>query len=163
MNDISEFMKTMKELYAIWYNREYDYCGSIWSGVFKSTMVEGGRYLEYCRRYIMMNPVRAGIVSQVKDYRWVWGADLEETEGFAGCLPEWSVMVRVAQVGAGKIFGSEAFVRKWIYGLGDKFLAARTAAHAVGSIGFSSHGWRLANKDVLILCGKSAAQRGIVL
>ena len=163
MNDISEFMKTMKELYAIWYNHEYDYSGSIWSGVFKSTMVEGGRYLEYCRRYIMMNPVRAGIVSQMKDYRWVWGADLEETEGFAGCLPEWSAMVRVAQVGAGKIFGSEAFVRKWIYGLGDKFLAARTAAHTVGSIGFSSHGWRLANKDVLILCGKSAAQRGIVL
>ena len=163
MNDISEFMKTMKELYAIWYNREYDYSGSIWSGVFKSTMVEGGRYLEYCRRYIMMNPVRAGIVSQMKDYRWVWGADLEETEGFAGCLPEWSVMERVAQVGAGKIFGSEVFVRKWIYGLGDKFLAARTAAHAVGGIGFSSHGWRLANKDVLVLCGKSAAQRGIVL
>ena len=163
MNDISEFMKTMKELYAIWYNHEYDYSGSIWSGVFKSTMVEGGRYLEYCRRYIMMNPVRAGIVSQMKDYRWVWGADLEETEGFAGCLPKWSVMARVAQVGAGKIFGSESFVRKWIYGLGDKFPAARTAVHAVGSIGFSSHGWRLANKDVLILCGKSAAQRGIVL
>ena len=52
-----------------------------------------------------------------------------------------------AQVGAGKIFGSEAFVRKWIDGLGDKFPAARTAAHAVGSIGFSSHGWRLAKKD----------------
>ena len=147
MNDISEFMKTMKELYAIWYNREYDYSGSIWSGVFKSTMVEGGRYLEYCRRYIMMNPVRAGIVSQVKDYRWVWGADPGEMEGFAGCLPEWSVMVRVAQVGAGKIFGSEAFVRKWICGLGDKFPAARTVAHAVGSIGFSSHGWRLAKRD----------------
>ena len=147
MNDISEFMKTMKELYAIWYNREYDYSGSIWSGVFKSTMVEGGRYLEYCRRYIMMNPVRAGIVSQVKDYRWVWGAEPEEMEGFAGCLPEWSVTARVAQVGAGKIFGSEAFVRKWIDGLGDKFPAARTAAHAVGSIGFSSHGWRLAKKD----------------
>ena len=147
MNDISEFMKTMKELYAIWYNREYDYSGSIWSGVFKSTMVEGGRYLEYCRRYIMMNPVRAGIVSQVKDYRWVWGAEPEETEGFAGCLPEWSVTARVAQVGAGKIFGCEAFVRKWICGLGDKFPAARTAAHAVGSIGFSSHGWRLAKKD----------------
>jgi REP element-mobilizing transposase RayT len=102
MNDISEFMKTMKELYAIWYNREYDYSGSIWSGVFKSTMVEGGRYLEYCRRYVMMNPVRAGIVSQVKDYRWVWGAEPEETEGFAGCLPEWSVTARVAQVGAGE-------------------------------------------------------------
>jgi REP element-mobilizing transposase RayT len=26
MNDISAFMKTMKELFAIWYNRKYDYC-----------------------------------------------------------------------------------------------------------------------------------------
>ena len=114
MNDVSAFMKTMKELYAIWYNREYGYSGSVWSGVFKSTMVEGGRYLEYCRRYILTNPVRAGIVSQAKDYRWVWGAKAEETEGFTGCLPEWSVAAKVTQVGAGKIFGSEAFVWKWI-------------------------------------------------
>ena len=144
MNDVSAFMKTMKELYAIWYNREYGYSGSVWSGVFKSTMVEGGRYLEYCRRYIMMNPVRAGIVSQIKDYRWVWCENLEENDDSAGCLPGWSVERKVAQVGAGKIFGSEAFVMRWIYGLGDKFSAARTAAHAVGEIGFSSHGWRLA-------------------
>ena len=94
-----------------------------------------------------MSPVRAGSVSQATGGRWVWGAEPGEMEGFAGCLPEWSVMVRVAQVGAGKIFGSEAFVRKWIDGLGDKFPAARTAAHAVGSIGFSSHGWRLAKRD----------------
>ena len=147
MNDVSAFMKTMKELYAIWYNREYGYSGSVWSGVFKSTMVEGGRYLEYCRRYILANPVRAGIVSQAKDYRWVWGGNPEETESFAGCLPEWSVAAKVAQVGAGKIFGSEVFVRKWINGLGDKFPAARTAAHAVGDVGFSSHGWRLAKRD----------------
>ena len=26
INDISAFMKTMKELFAIWYNRKYDYC-----------------------------------------------------------------------------------------------------------------------------------------
>ena len=147
MNDISAFMKTMKELFAIWYNREYGYSGSIWSGAFKSTLVERGRHLEYCRRYIMMNPVRAGIVSQTKDYRWTWGEKLDETEGFSGCLPEgWSIAARVVQVGAGKLFGSEEFVRKWIYGLGDKFPAARTAAHAVGEIGFSSHGWRLAKK-----------------
>ena len=51
MNDISEFMKTVKELFAIWFNREFDYCGSVWSGVFKSTMVEGGIYLARCRRH----------------------------------------------------------------------------------------------------------------
>ena len=147
MNDISAFMKTLKELFAIWYNREYDYTGSVWSGAFKSTMVERGRHLAYCRKYILMNPVRAGIVAQTKEYRWAWGENTDETEGFAGCLPEgWSVAKRVAQVGAGKLFGSEAFVRKWICGLGDKFPAARTAAQAVGEIGFSSHGWRLVKK-----------------
>ena len=147
MDDISGFMKTMKELFAIWYNREYGYSGSVWSGAFKSTLVEGGRHLEYCRRYILMNPVRAGIVAQARDYRWSWCENPAETEVFAGCLPEgWSVAGRVAQVGAGKLFGSEEFVREWIVRLGDRFPAARTGVHAVGVIGFSSHGWRLAKK-----------------
>ena len=87
MNDISEFMKTVKELFAIWFNREFDYCGSVWSGVFKSTMVEGGIYLARCRRYIILNPVRAGIVSQIKDYRWVFARIAAENEVFSGCLP----------------------------------------------------------------------------
>lgn len=146
MNDISGYMKTMKELFAVWYNREFGYSGSVWSGVFKSTMVEGGRYLECCRRYIMLNPVRAGIVSQVKDYRWVWAAQLEENEVFVGCLPGRGLGARVAQLGAGKLFGSEVFVRRWISGLGDKFRARHTAAHSVGDIGYSSHGWLLAKR-----------------
>ena len=144
MNDISEYMKTMKELFAIWYKREYGYVGSLWADHFHSTMVQDGRYLEYCRRYIMMNPIRAGIVTQLKLYRWVWAASLEEDAPFAGCLPSRAYMSKVAQMGAGKIFGGEEFVRRWIVGLGDKWKAKHTAAHAVGEMGFSSHGWRLA-------------------
>lgn len=147
MNDISAFMKTMKELFAIWYSRNYDYSGSIWSGVFKSTMVEGGRYLEYCRRYIMMNPVRAGIVTQLKDYRWVWSESEEESDVSTGCLPGDGFTTRVAQIGSGKLLGSAEYVRRWVVKLGDKFSAAHVAAHEVGWIGFSSHGWRLAKKD----------------
>ena len=143
MGDISAFMKTMKELFAVWYNREYRYCGSIWSGVFKSTMVESGRYLEYCRRYIMMNPVRAGIVTQIKAYRWVWGDIPSESEVFLGFNPKGEG--KVAQIGSGKIFGSVGFVVRWIGAMG--FTAKRTVAHAVGNVGYSSHGWRLAKQD----------------
>ena len=151
MNDISGFMKTMKELYAVWYNREYDYCGSVWSGVFKSTMVEGGRYLEYCRRYVMMNPVRAGIVSRICDYRWVWCEEETESEVFRGCHPNGTgchpdAGARVAQVGAGKLFGSEEFVRRWISELAEGFHARRVEAHRVADAGFASHGWRLAKE-----------------
>jgi len=125
------------------YNREYRYCGSIWSGVFKSTMVESGKYLEYCRRYVMMNPVRAGIVTQIKAYRWVWSDMPSENEVFLGFNPRGEG--KVAQIGSGKIFGSVGFVVKWIDAMG--FTAKRTVAHAVGDVGYSSHGWRLAKRE----------------
>ena len=146
MNDISEFMKTVKELFAIWFNREFGYSGSVWSGVYKSTMVEGGEYFARCRRYIVLNPVRAGVVSQAKDYRWVWQRKTAETEVFSGCLPMEGLARRVAQISEGKIYGSEEFVRRWIVGLGSKFNATRVSARAVGEIGYSSHGWRIAAK-----------------
>ncbi len=141
MNDISAYMKTMKELYSIWFKREYGYVGSIWDGTFKSTMIEDGRYLETCRRYVMMNPIRAGIVTQAKDYRWTYVGC--ETHGCAGCLPAG----KVPQISSGKVFGSEAFVRKWIAALGDKFRARRTTARSVGELGFATHGWRLAESN----------------
>ena len=146
MNDISGFMKTAKELFAIWFNHEFGYSGSVWNGVYKSTMVEDGEYFARCRRYIVLNPVRAGIVSQAKDYRWVWQRSASETEVFSGCLPleEAALARRVAQISGGKIYGSEGFVRRWIVGLGDKLSAAHVSAHAVGELGFSSHGWRMA-------------------
>ena len=169
MNDISAFMKTMKELYSMWYNRKYDYSGSIWSGVFKSTMIESGRYLEYCHRYIVMNPIRAGIVNQIKDYRWVWSENAIENSLSSGCLPEGEGgstgslpagergCRKVAQIGAGKLFGSMEFVLRQEGEIWASIHSFRRVAHPVKvydadgrvieEIGFSSHGWRLAKQD----------------
>ena len=144
MNDISAFMKTLKELFAIWYNRRYDYCGSIWCGVFKSTMIESGRYLEYCRRYVIMNPVRAGMVTQIKAYRWVWSDNADEISLFAGFDPGGG---KVVQISEGKVFGSAGFVRMWIGGMASRHKDAHEVLE-IGSlemVGYSSHGWRLAN------------------
>ena len=144
MNDISAFVKTLKELFAIWYNRRYDYCGSIWCGVFKSTMIESGQYLEYCRRYVIMNPVRAGMVTQIKAYRWVWSDNANEISLFTGFDPGGG---RVVQIGEGKVFGSAGFVRMWIGGMASRYKDAHEVLE-IGSlemVGYSSHGWRLAN------------------
>ena len=144
MNDISAFMKTMKELFAIWYNRKYDYCGSIWCGVFKSTMIESGQYLEYCRRYVIMNPVRAGMVTQIKAYRWVWSDNIGEIALFAGYDPGGG---KVVQIGEGKVFGSAGFVRMWISGMVLRHKDAHEVKEKASgeAVGYSSHGWRLAN------------------
>ena len=85
MNDISEFMKTFKETFNVWYKREQKYTGSIWSGRFTSTVVEGGRYRATCMRYVYLNPVRAGLVARAADYPWSWIAAFDAP--FAGsCL-----------------------------------------------------------------------------
>ena len=97
----------------------------------------------------MHNPVRTGIVGRVGDYRWVWQREPAESEVFAGCLPAGGGTTpawRMPQLSEGKICGSMEFVARWIAGMGDKFAAAHVCAHAAGTIGFSSHGWRIAAK-----------------
>ena len=144
MNDVSEFMKTFKEVFNIRFKRERSYTGSIWSGRFKSTLIEGGRYLEICRRYVYLNPVRAGIVKHASDYAWSWIAAPDEP--FAGSVPEGRLMRRVAQIGGGKIFGGYEFVSSRAFSLGDRFRSRSVAARAVDELGYATHGWRLAKQ-----------------
>ena len=147
MNDISEFMKTFKETFNVWFKRERKYTGTIWSGRFTSTLVEGGRYRATCMKYVYFNPVRAGIVIRAADYAWSWMATAEAP--FAGSVPAEGLMRRVAQIGSGTIFGSAAFVVDMVVALRDRFRAQRVPARAVEDMGFSTHGWRLAKKAAL--------------
>ncbi len=62
MHDVSEFMKTLKQRYTIWYNQTHDRYGTLWAERFKSTIVEGREAaLRVTAAYIDLNPVRAGI------------------------------------------------------------------------------------------------------
>jgi len=71
MGDISPFMKTLKQRFAIWYNNRHDRFGTLWAERFKSVLVEGrGNPLQTMAAYIDLNPVRAGIVQDPKDYRF---------------------------------------------------------------------------------------------
>jgi REP element-mobilizing transposase RayT len=71
MSDLSEFMKTVKQRFSIWYNRQHGRCGTLWMERFKSVLVEGqGHALQTMAAYIDLNPVRAGLVEDPKDYRY---------------------------------------------------------------------------------------------
>jgi REP element-mobilizing transposase RayT len=70
MYDVSQFMKTLKELFTMWYNRTYRHVGTLWTDRFKSVLVEDGDYVERVRVYIEANPVRARIVDNPTDYCW---------------------------------------------------------------------------------------------
>ena len=72
MHDLSEFMKTLKQRFSIWYNRHHGgRLGTLWMDRFKSVLVQGeGNPLQTIAAYIDLNPVRAGLVEDPKDYRW---------------------------------------------------------------------------------------------
>ena len=55
-------------------------------------------------------------------------------------------MRRVAQIGGGKVFGSEAFVVATAFALGDRFRSRRVLARAVGELGYATHGGKLAKE-----------------
>lgn len=71
MGDVSEFMKTLKQRFSVWYNRSHERFGTLWAARFKSVLVEGrGNPLQTMAAYIDLNPVRAGLVEDPKDYRF---------------------------------------------------------------------------------------------
>ena len=56
--------------YAYWYNRQYDRSGHLFQGRFKSEPIEDDTYFLTVLRYIRQNPVKAGLVSDIEDYKW---------------------------------------------------------------------------------------------
>lgn len=152
MNDISAMMKTFKEQFNIWFKREHGYCGSLWSGRFASTLIEDGRYLATCMRYVALNPVRARLVTQAKDYRWSWTAEpppcpAGPVPADEGPVPAVALLKRVAQIGGGKVFGSREFVARWVVNLGACLRSRAAGPVPVGEWAYASHGWRLAKAD----------------
>jgi REP element-mobilizing transposase RayT len=72
MNNLSEFMKTFKHRFAVWYNKSHKRFGHLWAERFTSTIIEGNHHhaLQVVSAYVDLNPVRAGMVKDPKDYRW---------------------------------------------------------------------------------------------
>ena len=159
MHDLSEFAKTYKELVNVWYKARHRHCGGLWSGRFRSTLVQDREYLRTCIRYVELNPVRAGMVGRAKDYAFSSRDGDGSLPGMppAGSVPEARLLKRVAQIGGGIIFGSFGFVRGEATRHGECFRARHVGPRAVfpgdggglSPVGaYASHGWRLAKAVV---------------
>ena len=71
MGDVSAFMKELKQRFSKWFNRERNRFGTLWAERFKSVLVEDvPGVVATVAAYVDLNPVRAGLVKDPKDYRW---------------------------------------------------------------------------------------------
>lgn len=67
---VSAMMQALGRRYVGYINRVHHRSGTLWEGRFKACVVDTERYVLTVYRYIELNPVRAGIVSNPVAYRW---------------------------------------------------------------------------------------------
>lgn len=68
---ISSITKVLKGYSAFRINREFGRAGSLWQDETYDHVIRGGEMAEMFR-YVLLNPVRKGLVSASEKYEWVW-------------------------------------------------------------------------------------------
>ncbi len=68
--DLSKAMKALNLSYSQYYRNKYGGAGHFFQNRFKSCIIQTGKYMLECGRYIERNPVSARIVNNPGDYLW---------------------------------------------------------------------------------------------
>lgn len=63
-------MQAVGRRYVRYFNDRYQRTGTLWEGRYKSTLIQTDRYLLACMAYLDLNPVRAGMVGDPRQYSW---------------------------------------------------------------------------------------------
>lgn len=68
--DMSTYMKSLFEKYAIYFNNKYERKGHLFCGPFRSALCFDDNYLLAASLYIHFNPIKAQLFENPLDYRW---------------------------------------------------------------------------------------------
>ena len=68
--NLSKGMRQLNGLYTQKFNRSHGKAGHVFQGRYKAILIDKESYLLELARYIVLNPVRAGMVRSAKDWRW---------------------------------------------------------------------------------------------
>jgi hypothetical protein len=68
--NISQVMKRINMLYAIYFNKKYNFVGHLFQDRYRSELIDATPYHLEMSRYIHLNPVRGNIVARPELYEW---------------------------------------------------------------------------------------------
>lgn len=103
---LSYGMHRLNGRYAQRFNWRHDRSGHLFEGRFKAILVERELHLLELHRYIVLNPVRAGIVNRPEDWKW---SSYRATSGLTGAPPWLQVAWTLGQFGGTSVEGRRAF------------------------------------------------------
>lgn len=79
--NLSKGMRQLNGVYTQWSNRRHNRIGHVFQGRFKAILVDADSYLLELTRYVVLNPVRAGMVRRARDWKWSsYGATIGAVE-----------------------------------------------------------------------------------
>jgi putative transposase len=67
---VCRMMQSLGRLYVRHVNHTHRRTGTLWEGRYKACLVAGDAHLLQCHRYIELNPLRAAMVTDPRDYPW---------------------------------------------------------------------------------------------
>jgi REP element-mobilizing transposase RayT len=68
--NLAKGMQHLNGVYTQQFNKKYNHVGHVFQGRYKSILVEKDSYLLELARYIVLNPVRANLVSNASEWKW---------------------------------------------------------------------------------------------
>ena len=68
--NLSKGMRQLNGVYTQRFNRHHRMVGHLYQGRYKAILVQKENYLLELARYVVLNPVRAGMVNQPEDWHW---------------------------------------------------------------------------------------------
>ncbi len=83
--NLSLGMRQLNGVYTQAFNRAHQRVGHVFQGRYKAILVEKESHLLELCRYVVLNPVRAGMVSKVDEWRW----SSYKSTAYAGKVPEY--------------------------------------------------------------------------
>ena len=68
--NLSKGMRQLNGVYTQAHNRRHNRVGRVFQGRFKGILVDAESYLPELSRYVVLNPLRAGVVKQLRHWKW---------------------------------------------------------------------------------------------
>ncbi|ADE15154.1 protein of unknown function DUF1568 [Nitrosococcus halophilus Nc 4] len=68
--NLSKGMRQLNGVYTQRFNRRHDLVGHLYQGRYKAILVQKENYLLELSRYVVLNPLRGGLVEKLEDWPW---------------------------------------------------------------------------------------------
>lgn len=106
--NLARGMRQLNGVYTQRFNRRHRRVGHVFQGRYKAILVQKDSYLLELSRYVVLNPVRAGMVKTARDWRW---SSYRATLGQAKA-PAWLQTDQLlAQFGRGRARAARAYAQ----------------------------------------------------